>query len=55
MKIDETTFECDWCRNEQKHHKIKQYRKPANTHGQIVCEKCGRYISQKTRLELNGS
>jgi len=45
-KITETKFKCDWCQNEQEHFAGKD-----NWHGQIVCNNCGRYISQKTKME----
>jgi len=47
-KIDDTHFYCDWCGNKQEHFAGK-----SGWHGQIVCEKCGRYISQKTKLEYS--
>jgi len=47
MKITEILYKCDWCGNEQEHIAIpNQGRSPTNWHGQIVCEKCARYIKQ---------
>jgi len=43
MKITEILYKCDWCKNEQEHHPHPD----SGWHGQIVCDKCGRYISQK--------
>lgn len=41
-------FKCDWCDNEQEHTLLaNQSIKPKMSHGQIICNKCGRYISQK--------
>lgn len=48
MKITETLYRCGWCNNEQENIAIPhQAKKPINWHGQIICNKCGRHISQK--------
>lgn len=47
-KATNKRFKCDWCDNEQEHTLLaNQSIKPTMSHGQIICTKCGRYISQK--------
>ena len=53
MKLSETIFRCDWCQNIQEHIMLKnQTIKPQKSHGQIRCNNCYRYISQKTQMEI---
>lgn len=44
MKISDNLYHCPWCDNQQ-----EDYPKVKNStwHGQIICNKCGRHISQK--------
>ncbi len=50
MKLSETKFKCDWCDNRQKHQPHKMSDGSFN-HGQVICDKCFRHISQKTKIE----
>ncbi len=53
MKINESNYLCDWCREE-----INQIVGRVTGNGkhtfpnQLVCPKCNRYVSQKTKLEM---
>ena len=49
MKLTDTLFKCDWCGHEQ-----TDVPKKGKFHGQIICQKSGHKISQKTESELKG-
>ena len=54
MKIDNNKYRCDFCENvvDQVVGKVKGGGRKGTATDQVKC-KCGNYISQKTREEIN--
>ena len=55
MKINDSTYECDWCPTTI-NKVVKRVRSTGNSKhsvpDQLVCTKCFRFVSQKTKLEI---
>ncbi len=53
MKLTDKKFLCGWCNNITVKNKLKDISFKGNSgYGQVICDYCKRYISQKTRMEV---
>lgn len=54
MKLQEGFFRCEWCGEEfqQKINRIEGQGKKGVCVDQCVCPNCNRYISQKTKFDM---
>jgi len=54
MKLKENLFNCPWCNNdfEQTVGRVSGAGKKGVAVAQSICPKCGRYVSQKTNIEI---
>ncbi len=53
MKLPNNEFKCGWCGKIKRKTPLKNMETRNTTpYSQVICDNCGRHISQKTKLEM---